>query len=116
MTQRRTRSDAFFSPTRLGKLADALIGRDKETYWVVRDELKQVYANEEYKTPFDVTWARAIAKLKEDYNYVIPDRKPTAYMREQMRGQRAAYERKKANDEEEAAERLREINAWKENF
>ena len=116
MTQRRTRSDAFFSQERLAKLANAIIGYDLKHYKAVRAKVKEAYLTLDRKTPFDVVWARAITVLRDKYNYTIPVGAPTNHMKDQMRLQRANYERRIANDAEEEAQRTRELNAWKENF
>jgi hypothetical protein len=116
MTERRKRADAFFDQKRLDKLARVLIGYDKSRYEDVRLQLKADYESQDRKTPFYVTWSRAIAVLRKKYGYSIPQSTITAHMKDKMRLMRHNYERRIANEAEEAAERLREINAWKENF
>jgi hypothetical protein len=116
MTTRRKRADAFFSQARLDKLAHVLIGYDKSRYNEVRKQLQADYESQDRKTPFYVTWSRAIAVLREKYGYCIPDAVLTTHMKEKMRLMRLNYERRLANDAEEAAEHRREIAAWKENF
>jgi len=116
MSERKVRSDAFFSYERLEKLADTLIGRDKQHYKAVRSALQEKYTETGRKTPFAVTWTRAIEVLRRKYDYAIPHGTMTTHMKEQLRLQRLNYERRKANEEEAHADLLHRLNNWKENF